>query len=47
MGQGLPLVCVDREIAAVEVDTIAVDNGEEALTMVRHMVASGADASLF
>jgi LacI family transcriptional regulator len=41
MAQGLPLVCVDREIAGVEVDTIVVDNREAALTVVRHMVAVG------
>jgi LacI family transcriptional regulator len=41
MAQGLPLVCVDREIAGVQADTIVVDNRAAALTLVRHLVAIG------
>ena len=41
MARGLPLVCVDREIAEVQADTIVVDNRAAALTLVRHLVAIG------
>jgi LacI family transcriptional regulator len=39
--RGMPLVCVDRELAGVEADTIVVDNRAAAQTMVRHLIAVG------
>ena len=39
--QGLPLVCVDRELAGVEADTIVVDNRAAARTLVTHLINVG------
>ena len=39
--QGLPLVCVDRELAGVEADAIVVDNRAAARTLVTHLINVG------
>ena len=41
VAEGLPLVCVDRELEGLEVDTIVVDNREAARTLVRHLIVMG------
>jgi LacI family transcriptional regulator len=41
IAQGLPVVCVDRELAGVEADTIVVDNREAARTLVTHLIDVG------
>ena len=41
IARGMPIVCVDRELAGVEADTIVVDNRAAAQTMVRHLIAVG------
>jgi LacI family transcriptional regulator len=39
VAEGLPLVCVDREVDEVEADTIVIDNYAAALSLVRHLIA--------
>ena len=38
IAQGLPVVCVDRELADVETDTIVVDNRAAARALVAHLI---------
>jgi LacI family transcriptional regulator len=39
VAEGLPLVCVDREVDKAVADTIVIDNYAAALSLVRHLVA--------
>jgi len=41
IAQGLPIVCVDRELAGVEADTIVVDNRAAARVLVAHLIGVG------
>ena len=41
ISDGLPVVCVDRELEGVNSDTIVVDNREAARTLTRHLVTMG------
>ena len=39
--EGLPVVCVDRGLSGIEVDTVFVNNEESAFAAVNHLVKSG------
>jgi DNA-binding LacI/PurR family transcriptional regulator len=39
--EGMPLVCVDRRIAGVDVDTVVVDNARGAYDAVAHLIGLG------
>jgi LacI family transcriptional regulator len=41
IAQGMPLVCVDRELAGVDADTIVIDNRAAARTLTRHLLGLG------
>ncbi len=41
IGEGLPIVCVDRSFQGVEADTIGVDNREAARKLVTHLIGMG------
>jgi LacI family transcriptional regulator len=41
IAEGLPVVCVDRELRDVETDTIVVDNRSAARTLSRHLISVG------
>ena len=39
LAEGLPIVCVDRDVEGIEADTIVIDNHAAALSLVRHLIA--------
>ncbi|HZZ61623.1 MAG TPA: LacI family DNA-binding transcriptional regulator [Roseiarcus sp.] len=41
LAEGLPIVCVDRDVEGIEADTIVIDNQAAALSLVRHLIAVG------
>lgn len=38
---GLPVVCVDRAVAGIEIDTVAIDNRRGAFEAVSHLISRG------